>query len=170
MDTGIGLTVKIEINPTIEVEEIFTIAEVIGPIIETEVDQEIMGMEMVIEEITILKTIEVTIIDKIMVIKGIGIGIEVQFKTVVGLGKDIEVTLGIISEIGHTTEVKAGIEIGLAVERKDKGPEQNLETKTEKIGPLHDQDLVPMLIQAGIDLDAIDVVNMTILKENALTH
>ena len=34
MDTGIGLTVKVEINPTIEVEEVFTITEVIGPIIE----------------------------------------------------------------------------------------------------------------------------------------
>ena len=68
------------------------------------------------------------------------------------------------------TEVKAGIEIGLAVERKDKGPEQNLETETEKVDPLQDLDLVPMLIQIGIDLDAIDVVNMIILQENALTH
>ena len=69
----------------------------------------------------------------------------------VGLGKDIEVTLEITSEIGHTTEVKIGTEIGLAVERKDKGPEQNLETETEKVGPLQDLDLVPMLIQTGID-------------------
>ena len=81
-----------------------------------------------------------------MVTKGTGIGIEVQVKTAVGLGKDIEVTLEITSEIGHTTEVKVGIEIGLAIERKEKGPEQNLERETEKIGPLQDLDLVPMLI------------------------
>ena len=103
-----------------------------------------------------------------MVTKGIGIGIEVQVRTVVGLGKDLEVLLDIISEIGHTTAVKAGIEICLAVERKDKGLEQNLETETEKVGPLQDLDLVPMLIQTGIDLDAIDVVSMIILQENAL--
>ena len=36
-----------------------------------------MGMEMVIEEIIIPKTIKETIIDKTMVTKGIGIGIEV---------------------------------------------------------------------------------------------
>ena len=170
MDIGIGPTVKIEINPTIEVEEIFTITEVIDPIIELGVDQEIIGMEMAIEEITIPKTIEETIIDKTVVTKGTGIGIEVQVKTMVGLDKDIEVTLEITSDIGHTTEVKVGIEIGLAVERKDKGPEQNLETETEKVGPLQDLDLVPMLIQTGIDLDALDVVNMIILQENALMH
>ena len=39
LDTGIGLTVEIEINPTIEVEEIFTISEVIDPIVELGVDQ-----------------------------------------------------------------------------------------------------------------------------------
>ena len=77
MDTGIGPTVDIEINPTIEVEEIFTITEVVDPIIELGVDQEIIGMEMAIEEITIPKTIEEIIIDKTMVTKGIGIGIEV---------------------------------------------------------------------------------------------
>ena len=170
MDKGIGLTVEIEINPTIEVEEIFTITEVIGPIIETEVDQEIMGMEMAMEEITIPKTIEETIIDKTMVIKGIGIWIEVQVKTTVHPGKDIEVTLEIISEIGHMTAIKAGIEIGQAVERKDKGPEQNLEIETEKTGPLQDLDLAPMLIQTGIGLDDIDVLNMIILLENALMH
>ena len=73
MDTGIGLTVKIEINPTIKVEETFTITEFIGPIIELGVGQEIMGMEMLIEEITIHKTIEETIIGKTMVTKGLGI-------------------------------------------------------------------------------------------------
>ena len=122
MDTGIGPTVKIETNPTLEVEETFTITEVIGPIIELGVDQEIMGMEMVIEEITIPKTIEETIIDKTVVTKGIGIGIEVQVKNAVGLGTDIGAIAEITSEIGHMTEVKAGIEKGLAVERKDKGP------------------------------------------------
>ena len=108
-------------------------------------------MEMAMEEITIPKAIEETIIDKTMVTKGIGIGIEVQVKTVVGLGKDMEVTLEITSEIGHTTEVKAGIEIGLAVDRKDKGPEQNLETETEEVGLLQDLDLVPVFIQTGLD-------------------
>ena len=144
IDIGISSTVEIEINPTIEVEEIFAITEVIDPIIELGVDQEIVGMGIAIEEITIPKTIEETIIDKTMVTKGTGIGIEVQVKTMVGLGKNIEVTLEITSEIGHATEVKVGIEIGLAVERKDKGQEQNLETETEKIGPLQDLDLVPM--------------------------
>ena len=86
----------------------------------------------------------------------------------VGLGKDIEVTLEITSEIGHTTEVKVGIEIGLAVERKDKGPEQNPQTEIEKIGLLQDLDLVTVLVPTGIDLDALDVVNMTILQENTL--
>ena len=168
MDTGIGPTVKIEINPTIEVEETFTIREVIGPIIELGVGQEIMGMEVVIEEIAVHKIIEETIIDKTIVIKGIGIGIEVQVQTTVGLGRDIGAIPEIMSEIDHTTEVKVGIEIGLAVERKDKCPEQNLETETEKVGPLQDLDLVPMLIQTAIDLDPLDVVNMTILQENAI--
>ena len=67
------------------------------------------------------------------------------------------------------TEVKVGTEIGLAVERKDKGPEQNLETEIEKKGLLQDLDLVPMLIPTGTDLDALNVVNMIILQENALT-
>ena len=88
----------------------------------------------------------------------------------VGLGKDIEAIPEITSEIGHTTEVKVGIEKGLAEERKDKGPEQNPETEIEKIGLLQDLDLVPMLIQTGIDLDVLDVVYMTILQENALMH
>ena len=74
------------------------------------------------------------------------------------------------TEIGHMTEVKAGIEIGLAVERKDKGPEQNPEAEIEKIGLLQDLDLVPMLIQTGIDLEVLDVMNMTILQESALMH
>ena len=86
----------------------------------------------------------------------------------VGLDKDIEVTPEITLGIGPTTEVKVGIEIGLAVEMKDKGPEQNPETGIEKGGPLQDLDLVPMLIQTGIGLDAFSVVNMTILQENSL--
>ena len=79
MDIEIGPTVMIEINPTIEVEEIFaiTVTEVIGPIIEIEVDRETMGMEMVIEEPIITRTIEEIIIDRTIVTKGIGIGIEV---------------------------------------------------------------------------------------------
>ena len=149
IDIGIAPTVVIEINPTIELEEIFTITEVIKPIIELGVDQEIIGMELAIEEITIPKTIEEIIIDKTVVTKGTGIGIKVLVKTVVGLGKDIEVTPEITSEIGHMTEVKVGIEIDLTVERKDKGPELNLETEREKVGPLQDLDLVPMLIQQG---------------------
>ena len=109
MNIEIDPTAEIEINPTTEVEETFTtITEVIGPIIETEVDQEIIGMEMVIEETTIPKTIEEIIIDRIMVIKGIGI--EVQVRTMVGLGRDIEAIPEITSEIGHMTEVKVEIE------------------------------------------------------------
>ena len=45
MDIEIGPTVKIEINLTIEVEEIFTLIEIIVPIIEVGVDQEVIGME-----------------------------------------------------------------------------------------------------------------------------
>ena len=123
---------------------------------------------MDIEGITVDKIIEETIIDKITETKGIGI--EAQVKTAVGLGKDIEVTLEITSGMGPTTEVKVGIEIDLAVEMKDKDPEQNPETGIEKVGPLQDLDLVPMLIQTGIDLDTLDVVNMIILQENALMH
>ena len=49
MNIEIHPKAKIEINHTTEVEETFTkITEAIGPIIETEVDQEITGMEMVI--------------------------------------------------------------------------------------------------------------------------
>ena len=123
MDTGLGPTVKIEISLTIEVEETFTIIEIIGPIIELGVYEETMTMEMATEGITVHNIIEETITDKTMVTKDIGI--EAQFKTAVGLGKDIEAIPGITSEIGHTTEVKVGIEIGLAAERKDKGHKQN---------------------------------------------
>ena len=55
MDIGIGPTVKIEINPTIEVEETFTKTEVIDLVMELGVDQEIIGMGMAIEEITVPK-------------------------------------------------------------------------------------------------------------------
>ena len=140
-----------------------------------------IGIEMVIGETTISKTIGDIIIDRTMVTKGIGIGIEVQVRTTVGLGRGIEAIPEITSEIGHMTEVKVeidrekvGIETGPVVERKDKGQEQNLEieieTGKEKVGPLQDLDLVPMLIPTGIDLDAIEVVSMIILQENALTH
>ena len=69
---------------------------------------------------------------------------------------------------------KIEIEIDPIVERKDKGQEQNLEieieTGKEKIGPLQDLDLVLVLIPTGIDVDAIDVVSMITLQENALMH
>ena len=135
-------------------------------------DQEIIGMEMVIEEITIPETIEEIIIDRTMVSKDIGIGIETQVRNAVGLGRDIEAIPETTSEIGHMTEVKVEIETGPVVERKDKGQEQNLEIETgkEKVDPLQDLDLVLMLIPTGIDLDAIDVVSMIILQENALTY
>ena len=110
MDIGISLTT--------EVEQTFTKTEIIGPIIELGVDQEIMCMEMVTEGITDHKNIEETITDKNVVTKGIEI--EAQVKTVVGLGKDIEAIPVTTSEIGHVTEVKVGIEIGLAVERRTK--------------------------------------------------
>ena len=78
MNIETGPIGKIGINPTIEVEETFnTIAEVMGPTIEIEVDQEIAGMEIAIGKATIPKTIEEIIIDKTMVIKGTGIGTEV---------------------------------------------------------------------------------------------
>ena len=121
-----------------------------------------MGMEMNIEGITVDKIIEETIIDKIAETKGIGI--EGQVKTMVDLGPDIEVTPEITLGMGPTTEAKVGIEIDLAVEMKDKGPQQNPETRIEKVGSLQDLDLVPMLIQTGIDLDALDVANMIILQ------
>ena len=84
-------------------------------------------------------------------------------------------------ETGHIVEAKAEIEkeraeieIDPVVERKDKDQEQNLEIEIEaekgKVGPLQDLGLVLMSIQTGIDLDAIDVVSMTILQENALMH
>ena len=111
MNIEIGPTAEIEINPTTEVEETFTtITEAIGPIIETEVDQEITGMEIVIEETIIPKAIEEIIIDQTMVTKGMGIGIEVQVRTVVGLGRGIVATPEITSEISDMTEVKVEIE------------------------------------------------------------
>ena len=78
MNIEIGPIVEIGINPTIKVGETFnTITEVIGPTIETEVYQEIIGMEMAIGGRIIPKTIEEIVINKTMVIKSIGIGIEV---------------------------------------------------------------------------------------------
>ena len=99
----------------------------------------------------------------------------------VGLCRDIEAIPEITSEIGHMTEVKVeikrekvAIETGSVVERKNKDQEWNLEieieTGKEKVGPLQDLDLVPMLIPMGIDSDVIDVVILIILQENALMH
>ena len=99
----------------------------------------------------------------------------------VGQGKDIGTIQEITIETGHIAEAKIEIEKEKAeteadpiVQRKDKGQEQNLEIEREagkeKIGPLQDLDLPLMSIQTGIDLDVIDVVSMTILQENALTH
>ena len=167
--TEIGPIAEIEVNPIIEEEDTFNITEIIDPIIELGVDQEMaVGMEMDIEGITVDKAIEEIIIDKITETKGIRI--EAQVKTMVGLGPDIEVTPEITLGMGPTIEVKVGIETDVAVEMKDKVPEQNPETGIEKVGPLQDLDLVPVLIQTGIDLDALDVVNMIILQENALMH
>ena len=45
-----------------------------------------------------------------------------------------------------------------------------MEAEKEKLGPLQDLDLVLVSTQTGIDLDAIDVVSMTIVQENALMH
>ena len=71
------------------------------------------------------------------------------------LGQDIEVTSEITLGKGPITEAKVGIEIDLAVEMKDKGPEENQETGIEKVDPLQGLDLVPVLIKTGIDLDAL---------------
>ena len=142
MDIGIGPIVKIEINPTIEVEETFTLTEIIDPIIELGVDQEIMGMEMVTEGATVDKITKETVIDKTMVIKGIGI--EAHVKTAVGLGQNIEAILGTTIGISPITEIKVEIEIDLAADMKDKGLGQNPEIGIEKIGVLQGPDPVPM--------------------------
>ena len=77
MSIEIGPIVKIGTNP-IGVEEIFsTITEVIGPTIGIEVNQGIIGMEIVTGEAIIPKITEEIIIDRTMVIKGTGIEIEV---------------------------------------------------------------------------------------------
>ena len=78
MNIEIGPIVKIGIIPTTEVEKIFnTVTEVIGPIIEIEMDQEITGMEIAIEGAIIPKAIEEIIMDRTMVTKGREIGTEV---------------------------------------------------------------------------------------------
>ena len=142
--TGLGPIAEIEVNPTIEEEEIFTITEIIGPIIDLGVSLEMdMGMEMAIEgmiEMTVDQIIEETIIDRTVETKGIGI--EVQVKTVVGLGQDIEAILEITIGISPTTEVKVEIEIDLAVEMNNKGPGHNPETGIENIGSLQGLDPV----------------------------
>ena len=84
--------------------------EAIGPIIETEVDQEIAGMEMSYGGNNNSQSYIRDNYRQDTVTKGIGIGIEVQVRTMVGLGRDIEVTPEITSEIGHMTEVKVEIE------------------------------------------------------------
>ena len=95
--------------------------------------------------------------------------------------KDIGAIPEITIEIGHIAEAKVEIEketveieTDPVVERKHKGQKQNLEIEIEagkeKVGPVQDLDLVLMSIQTGIDLDAIDVVSMTTLQENALTY
>ena len=100
MNTEIGSTAEIEISPITEVEEAFLpITEIIGLIIETEVDGGIIGMEMVIGETTIPKTIEEIITDRTIVTKGIEIGIEAKVRTLVDLGKDMEAIPEIASEI-----------------------------------------------------------------------
>ena len=110
MSIEIGPIVEIGTNP-IEVEEITsTITEVIGPTIGIEVDQGIIGMEIITGEAIVLKTIK-------------------------------EITIEI-----------------------------EMEAEKEKLGPLQDLDLVLVSTQTGIDLDAIDVVSMTIVQENALMH
>ena len=77
MSIEIGPIVEIGTNP-IGVEEIFsTITESIGPTIGIEVDQGIVGMEIVTREAIIPKITEEIIIDRTMVIKGTGIEIEV---------------------------------------------------------------------------------------------
>ena len=83
-------------------------------------------------------------------------------------GQDIEAILEITIGTSPITEVKIEIEIDLVVEMKDKGPRHNTETGIEKTGPLQSLDLVPMEAQTEIDLDALGVVNMIILQENAL--
>ena len=78
MSIEIGPIVEIGTNP-LEVGEISTtiIREVIGPTIEIEVNQGIIGMEIFTGEAIMPKIIEEITIDRIMVIKGTGIEIEV---------------------------------------------------------------------------------------------
>ena len=77
MNIETGPIVEIGINPTTEVGKTFnTITEVIGPTIEIEVDQEIIGMEIAIGGAIIPNAIEEIIIDKIMVTKGMEIETE----------------------------------------------------------------------------------------------
>ena len=57
------------------------------------------------------------------------------------------------------------IGLGPGVETEDKGLEQIQETD----GTDQDPDLVPILTQTGTGQDAIGVMSMTTLQENALT-
>ena len=52
----------------------------------------------------------------------------------------------------------------LGIESRDRDGSR----EREKVGPLQDLHLVSMSILTGTDLDAIDVVSMIILQENAL--
>ena len=77
MSIEIGPIVEIGTNP-IEIEEISsTITEVIGPTIGIEVDQGIIGMEIITREAVMPKTKKEIITDRTMVIKGTGIEIGV---------------------------------------------------------------------------------------------
>ena len=77
MNIEIGPIVEIGTN-AIEVEEISsTITEVIGPTIGIEVDQGIIGMEIITREAVMPKTKKEIITDRTMVIKGTGIEIGV---------------------------------------------------------------------------------------------
>ena len=125
---------------------LFTIAEIIDPIIELGVSQElVMGIEMAIEgmiDMTVDQIIEETSIDRITEIKGIGI--ESQVKAAVGPGKDIEIIQGTTIGMSPTTEIKVGIDRSSSRDEGDKGPGQFQETGIEKAGPLQGLDLVHM--------------------------
>ena len=101
-----------------------------------------------------------------------GIGIEVQVKTAVGLGKDTEGSLGIISEIDHMTDSQSRNrdrsnrrEEGQRsrTESRDRNRESRSTTRSR-----FSSHVILILILTGTDLDALDVVNMITLQENAL--
>ena len=98
-----------------------------------------------------------------------------------GQGKDIGAIPEITIEKGHIAEARVDIEKeGSRNRDRSSSREEGQGSRTEsrdrnrsrerEVGPLQDLDLVLMSIQTGIDLDAIDVVSMTTLQENALMH